>query len=163
MSDSLRFRSSPPDVSFLVCESGRRWLDAARRFVGPFQHAPRPASGTHRAGSGEPRFSVQAVEHSKVRAMIAGRPSVAILWEISLENASSTALTIAQIGVNRSDIFQLITIREDSGTEANRLSLRMMEFGIAANVPSPEQFGRIAKLVRRRFSCPAVDGIETVN
>lgn len=163
MSDSLSFHSSPLEVSFLVSESGRRWLDAARRFVGPFQHAPSPAAGTRRVRSAEPRFVVQAVEHSKVRAMIAGRPSVAILWEISPENASSTALTIAQIGVSRSDIFQLITIREDSDGDANRLSLRLMEFGIAAIVPSPEQFGTIAKLVRRRFSCSAGEGIEVVN
>ena len=157
MSPSSSIRMSPPEVSLLVCESGRRWCDTARRFIGPFQHAPQLSDDRREARSREAVFVVQSIEHSRVRAMIAGRESVAIVWEISRETASSIALTIAQIGVGRPDVVQLITVCAESAAETRDLSLRILELGIAAVVQTPEQFPMVARLLRRRFARRAVE------
>lgn len=145
MSQLVSLESPQPEISLLVCESGRRWCDTARRFVGPFQHAPDQLST-------ERLFAVQPIEHEKIHAMIAGLVSVAILWEISTENISSRGLTIAQIGVGRPHVFQIVAIQDESAAESHDLSLRIMELGIAAVVQAPEQFPVIARLLRRRFA-----------
>lgn len=84
--------------------------------------------------------------------MIAGRDSVAILWEISKENISSRGLTIAQIAVGQPHVFQIVAIDDKSAAESRDLSLRITELGIAAVVQTPEQFPVIARLLQRRFA-----------
>ena len=152
MSSTPSVVTSRPEVTVLVCESGRRWCDAARRFVGPFQHAP--PLPDHRRGlrSSGPLFTVHAIEHSKVRAMIAGRESVAIVWEISPQTASAIALSISQISVVRPDVVQIVTVSAESASESHDLSLRILELGITAVVETPEQFPMVARLLRRRFT-----------
>lgn len=141
-----------PLVRFLVCESGRRWCDAARRFVGPFQHAAGGASGAGNNTRGQVQMTVSPVEHAKVRASLTGHRSIAILWELTPENAGRIALTIAQIGVGRPDAFQLVAIDHPGSPVTDNLSLRIMELGVAAVVHTPEHFSTIAPLVRRRFA-----------
>jgi hypothetical protein len=104
-------------------------------------------------------FVVHPIDHAKVRAMIAGQESVAILWEISRETASSIALSIAQIGVVRPDIVQIITVSAESASETQDLSLRILEFGVTAVVQTPEQFPLVARLLRRHFVRPIVSRI----
>lgn len=145
-------QSRPDPVSVLVCESGRRWCDAARRFVGPFQHATRSAPRIRQVAMDQPIFVVQPAELSKVRAMLAGHKAIVILWEISHQNAPSVALTIAQIGVGRPDVLQLAAIGDAPSRQSNDLSLRILELGVSALVRSPEEFASIARMIRRRFS-----------
>ncbi|KAA5540946.1 hypothetical protein FYK55_18715 [Roseiconus nitratireducens] len=146
-----------PSVELLVCESGHRWCDTARRFVGPFQHAflSAPPGGVPgvvpHTGPSEPVIAVRAVEHSKVRASIAGLPRAVILWEVGGDNAVPVALTLAQIGVGRPDLMQLIAIDAPSRRIGRRLALSMMELGARAVVQTPEDFADIAPLIRRYF------------
>jgi hypothetical protein len=99
--------------------------------------------------------------------MIAGRESVAVLWEISPGDStsaelSSLALSIAKIGVGRPDVFQMIAVGDGPGADADSLTLRVMELGVAAIVQSPEQLATMARLIRRRFSSPVVACIESI-
>ncbi|MCA9139932.1 MAG: hypothetical protein KDB00_24335, partial [Planctomycetales bacterium] len=132
MTSSHGSRLKVEPVSVLVCESGRRWCDAARRFVGPFQHAQTPDA--HEESS--MIFSVQSAEHSKVRAMMAGHEAVVILWELSPDNSPVLALTIAQIGVGRGDVLQLAAIDNPPNRQTNDLTMRIMELGVSAIVRS---------------------------
>ncbi|MCO8123615.1 hypothetical protein NHH03_17855 [Stieleria sp. TO1_6] len=162
--------ASPRDRQglLLVCESGRRWCDAARRFVGPFQHAPTAgephdalwprsltADRSDSALGPAPLVRVQSVEGPKVRAAIAGKELVAILWQVSLGNLDAVALSVAQIGVGRPDVLQIAAIDDPLLATAAQLPLRMMELGVRAVVQDPEQFATIARLIRRRFSLDA--------
>lgn len=144
--------STRAPVSVLVCESGRRWCDAARRFVGPFQHATESAPNNRLARIDQPIFAVQPAELSKVRAILAGHKASVILWEISYQNAPAVALTIAQIGVGRPDVLQLAAIGDAPSRQSNDLSLRILELGVSALVRSPEELSSIARMIRRRFS-----------
>lgn len=157
MTKPLSRRSGRSDVLFLVCESGRRWCDAARRFVGPFQHTTSqsttsPTSNHRVAFADQPLFQVQPLEPAKVRAMIAGHVAVAILWEISAANTASTALNIAQIGVGRPDALQIVALGEIAAPDAKIFSLQIAELGVSAILSRTEEFATVSRLVRRRFS-----------
>ncbi|WP_182868739.1 hypothetical protein [Stieleria mannarensis] len=140
-----------PTVPLWVCESGRRWGDAAKRFVGPFQHHPTPDS-TDRAESGERMFHVQSLDAAGIRAQLSAHRDLVILWEVATENAPAIALHIAQIGVARPDVLQLAAIDDLSRLQSRRLALRMMELGAAAVLHDPLDLAVYAKLVHRRFA-----------
>ena len=148
-----RSAGTSTQVLFLVCETGHRWCDAARRFVGPFQHARELGSPGCGSTPNGPQFVVQSLEPGKVRAMIAGQSAVAILWEFSRDNAAATALNIAKIGAGRPDVFQVGAIGDLSGQQARSLSLQLTELGLAAILHSPEQLATTSRLIHRRFAC----------
>ena len=140
------------EVTFLVCESGRRWCDAARRFVGPFQHAPSESLGEAGPQLSPVRCLVQAVEHAKVRAAVQDKVAAAILWEVTPDNAARVAMTIAQVGVGRPDVLQIVGLHNGGSADARALRLRLAELGVAAVAENPEDLELIARLVRRRFA-----------
>ena len=140
------------EIPFWVCESGRRWSDAAKRFVGPFQHDADADSSGQVAGSGRPTFHVHVLDAAKIRALLAGQPDLVILWELSAENTSAVALHIAQIGASRPDVMQLAAIDDVSRHRSDRLSLRIRELGVSAVLHQPQELALLARLVRRRFS-----------
>lgn len=148
MSSEPRHALDHPEVAFLVCESGQRWCDTARRFVGPFQHAEdqRPSGA-----SAQPSIIVRNVPHQKVRASLASNSDAAVLWEISAENVVQVALSVAQIAVGRPDVMQLVGLHSEAGRAGSSIGLRMLELGVRAVVSSPEEFAIISSLVHRRF------------
>lgn len=135
-------------VLMLVCESGRRWLDTARRFAGPFQ----PVSGKSLEVVEQPcEIVAQPCELGRVRARLSGEPSVVVLWEVTETNAPQVALAIAQIGVGRPDVLQLVALDSSVEMMAPSMTLRLMELSAAGVVHTPEQFPLLARLIRRRF------------
>ena len=145
----IQASSAAREVNVLVCESGTRWGDVARRFLGPrsfWGPDQDPDSGAH--------FIVRPTEHTKVRSAIGGVTDVVILWEVLPQNVSAIALTVAQIGVGRSDVLQIAAVAADHAGQVNGLSLRLQELGVEATCPSPEAFFPIARLIRRRFAAP---------
>ncbi len=142
-------------VLMLVCESGRRWLDTARRFVGPFQPVSGKSPGItaqHCEISAQHcEISAQHCELGRVRARLSGEPSVAVLWEVTEAIAPHVALAIAQIGVGRPDVLQLVAMDTSVEMMAPSMTLRLMELSAAGVVHTPEQFPLLARLIRRRF------------
>lgn len=138
------------EVTVLVCESGQRWCDAARRFIGPFQHAPKSPVWSA-ACSTRLRFRIQPVEHGKARASLQGLPEAVILWEISADNVAATAMTIAQVGVGRQDAIQIVALRDGWSDQAWGYGQRLMELGVVAVLKNPEELARLARLLQRRF------------
>ncbi|QDV47209.1 hypothetical protein Enr13x_71180 [Stieleria neptunia] len=141
-------------IPFWVCESGRRWSDAAKRFVGPFQHDADTEACGQAVGSGRPTFHVQVFEAAKIRALLAGQSDLVLLWELSAENTSAVALHIAQIGASRPDVMQWAAIDDVSPHQSASLSLRIRELGVSAVLHQPQDLALLARLVRRRFSTP---------
>ncbi|MEO1524288.1 MAG: hypothetical protein AAFX06_02580 [Planctomycetota bacterium] len=133
-----------------VVEAGTRWCDAARRFVGPFQHAETDAVIST-------PVLVQSIESGKVRAAIAGNPVTSILWEVSAENASAVALAIAQVGVTQGDVLQLVATE---GKTPRGIEIRMMEFGVRAVMHRTEQFAALAPMVHRFFETRFADSAD---
>ncbi|MEL6107814.1 MAG: hypothetical protein AAFU85_17455 [Planctomycetota bacterium] len=123
-----------------VVESTSRWCDAARRFVGPFQHIDHDPST-------QP-IVVRSIELGKVRAAIAGTATTAILWEISSDTLTETALVIAQIGATRSTVLQLAATGDRSTKGLERC---LMELGVRGVLRQPEQLATFARLVHRFF------------
>ncbi|MCS7469456.1 hypothetical protein NZK35_22620 [Stieleria sp. ICT_E10.1] len=139
-------------IPFWVCESGRRWSDAAKRFVGPFQHDADADSSGQGMGSGQPTFHVQRLDAAKIRALISGQSDLVIFWELSAENTSAVALHVAQIGASRPDVMQWAAIDDVCRHQSDRLALRIRELGVSAVLHQPQELALLARLVRRRFS-----------
>ncbi|QEF96530.1 hypothetical protein Mal15_05580 [Stieleria maiorica] len=139
-----------PTIPLWVCESGRRWCDAAKRFVGPFQHDPKPVS-TDGTEPGERMFHVQSLDAAPIRAQLPAHRDLVILWEVVSEHTPAVALHIAQIGVTRPDVLQLAAIDDVPRARSRRLALRMMELGAAVVLHDPLDLAVYAKLVHRRF------------
>ncbi|MDV6029046.1 MAG: hypothetical protein F9B45_02840 [Phycisphaera sp. RhM] len=139
-------------IPFWVCESGRRWSDAAKRFVGPFQHDAGVDVSGQDLESGQPAFHVQVLDAAKIRALISGQSDLVVLWELSAENLSAVALHVAQIGVSRPDVMQWAAIDDVSRHPSDRLALRIRELGVSAVLHQPQEMALLARLVRRRFS-----------
>lgn len=148
------------EIAFLVCESGRRWLDTARRFVGPFQHAD-PSIASTNTDAGDPSSNqsnngpvviVKSSPLERVRASLAGESSGAILWELSVENAKQLSLTIAQISSSRPNVLQIVALHQGAVVKGAALGIQMMEFGVRAVVASPEEFAKFTPLVHRHFA-----------
>lgn len=137
---------------FLVCESGRRWSDAARRFVGPFQHADRTNPSIDESPLDAAIVIVKPVPLEKVRASLSGTASAAVLWELSEQNAAKLSLTVAQIGFARPDVLQFVALHQDAIKTGKALGIQMMQFGVRGVVSSPEEFAAFSQLVHRRFT-----------
>jgi len=147
----------PSQGLVVVCESGQRWCDAVRRFVGPFQHAPQPPRRSSVASElADPpdreAVIVQSVAHDRVWASIAHVAPVAILWEVSPDVADASALAIAQIGVARPDCLQLIAVDGPSSRSTQALAISMTSLGVRAALRSPEELAALSPLVTRFFA-----------
>ena len=154
-------------IPLLICESGNRWRDAARRFLGANPHRrdrrdlPREHFEDRDSADEGPdaigsefgtRFEVLSVEHSKVRALIAGFQDLVLLWECTPDQAQSIALTVAQVGAARPDALQLASVSAPSRNQRLDLSLQMQAIGIAAVLETPEQLENLSRLIRRKFA-----------
>jgi hypothetical protein len=162
-----------PASTLLVCESGKRWSDTARRFVGPFQHrltspltgsltgslagysGGGKATGGHAAGQAPspPAVHVEQVEFDKVRSMLASLRRCAVLWEVDPRGVHETALTIARIGVGRPDVLQLVAWKASQfdPPPSPALETELLELGVRAAIKSPEHFARFTPLIQRFF------------
>ncbi len=154
MIESLIESHRAAEVMVLVCESGHRWCDAARRFIGPFQHAPAATRGRRGVAATATVFHVQPTQHDQVRAAIEGHPRAAILWEITSANVAPVAESIARIGVGRHDVLQCVVLDHGDTARLRDAALRLSELGVAAIAERPEDLAVTARLIHRRFDGP---------
>ncbi len=155
MIESLIAVHTAHEVRVLVCETGHRWCDAARRFIGPFQHAPADSFGRSPDRAKRTLFLVQPARRDQVRAAIQGARHAAILWELSPDNVAQVGASIAQIGVGRPDVLQLVGLDHGHTPRLRRLGLELMELGVRAIAEHPEDLAITARMVHRRFGNPA--------
>jgi hypothetical protein len=151
MIESLIESHRGAEVTVLVCEAGHRWCDAARRFIGPFQHAPATTGGRRAVDAPATVFHVQPTQHDRVRAAIQGNPRAVILWEITSANVAAVAATIAGIGVGRPDVLQCVVLDHGDTARLRDAALRLSEFGVAAIAERPEDLAIAARLIHRCF------------
>ncbi|MCC9599147.1 hypothetical protein LOC67_01145 [Stieleria sp. JC731] len=152
----MRQPAEPP--VFLVAESGRRWLDAARRFVGPFAHAAADDPVSDRGSV----IRVQAIERQLVRSAIASAGDCFVLWEVDATNCSTIALSIAQVSVSHHDVMQFVAIdRSQRPWSASQLA-SLMELGVTMLLRRPEDLSLSARLVRRKIAKAATDGTNSL-
>ena len=136
----------PPDPSstccWLICESGERWANAARRFAPQLMPPPWVAS------------IVSARHPARGSAISAHRVSAesrsVLLWEIDPVDFSNACDSLASIAIEYPNTLRLAAA---SGL-SNHRRMMISELAVAATIANPEDLPSLTGMLHAYFAMP---------
>ncbi|MGB7344512.1 MAG: hypothetical protein WBD20_09885 [Pirellulaceae bacterium] len=120
--------------SWIVCESGSRWLTASQRFITDLMPAHLTAN-------------IVTCENTDVRKLLLRKPRAVVLWEITSANATLLFERISETSLAHPTALQLAAANGLAERDLDALS----ELGVGAVVAQIEQLPGLSKLVHRYF------------
>ncbi len=125
--------------SWVVCESGTRWLTATRRFA--VQMMP-----DHLIASIIPLQPTPGDFMKTCSLLTRKHPSI-LFWVITPQNLTTVIDLITQTSIGSRSVLQLAAVHEIS--QASQIALS--ETGIATQIQRPEQLPSLASMIRLHF------------
>ena len=123
--------------TWLVCESGDRWLHAVRRFAPSMMPAPLIAA-------------TRSTEPAQVTSLLTRQSPAVILWEVEPPSLAIACDYLANTADAAPGVLQLV-----AGSElTDRERISVMEFPCCATIRHPEDLPGLARLIHGYFATP---------
>ncbi|GAA5509279.1 hypothetical protein [Novipirellula caenicola] len=147
---------SSDEVTWLVCEQGNRWADAARRFSPEGLQEPWVSQVT----SCEPSEVLrQIARHPLAKTSSHRRIPVVVLWELTPGGIAKMLLVVTQVKAAFPDVIQMAGI---TGIP-NSMHPAISELGASLLLTAPESLQNVARQINRRaFAASPPDAASTI-
>ncbi|TWU20463.1 hypothetical protein Pla52o_43410 [Novipirellula galeiformis] len=142
---------SSDDVTWLVCEQGNRWADAARRFAAEGLAEPWVPVVISCDAEELPNLLSGRLAGRHPKRTFRRRPPVIVLWELAPKSIAAKCRIITETRWAFPEVIQLAGITRIPSS----LHPAISEFGIAIQLRNPESLQNVAARINRRcFAAP---------